>query len=194
MKKSELFCSFYFPDAYAKTGDPYQKFGFDWPKKDDLVKLCMDKKIEPKDLILEKVYWKNDGYGFSMLQLEFKGGIKSPVFKTVTADQENYRTAFVKQEKASHINLWVSENKFCERIDFSTKRANADDYGAKHDIVASMKPGRCENTEIKTYEIPDGHSIVGVFGLVGTNKYVTADMERRDWNDIRGIGFITMQI
>lgn len=96
LQQSKLFCNFYYPDKYAKTeGDPYKRFGFFWPRHEDLVKLCMTHKIEPTDLVLERISWKKDGCGFSLLQLIFKGGICSPFFKTKDCDEENYKTTHI---------------------------------------------------------------------------------------------------
>lgn len=66
-QRSQLFCDFYKPDG----DEIYEKYGFDWPKERDLIDLCVNYKIEPKDLILEKVNWIKDACGFSMLQFEF---------------------------------------------------------------------------------------------------------------------------
>jgi len=195
VKKSPLFCSFYFPDKYAQTADPYERFGFDWPKKKDLVEICMTHKIEPKDLILEKMYWIGEGHGFGMLQLCFKGGITSPAFVTHRHENPtNFSTTYVKPGRINHVRLLISENKWFERVDFTTKRNDAEGFVEATDTLATMKQCRCETVEPVYYDIPEGHSIVGVYGLSSTNKYITPDMTERKWSEFRGIGFITMDI
>jgi hypothetical protein len=77
--KSKLFVNFYYPDQYEKQhGDPFKRFGFDWPQRDDLIDLCMKHNCEPKDLVLDRLHWIREGCGYGMLQLGFKGGIVSP--------------------------------------------------------------------------------------------------------------------
>ena len=43
---SKLFCDFYKPNG--EENEIYNRFGFYWPKLDDLVDLCLNNKIEPK--------------------------------------------------------------------------------------------------------------------------------------------------
>lgn len=132
-----------------------------------MVDLCMNHKISPADLVLEKVCWKKDGCGFSLLQLVFKNGITSPFFKTLGCDDENYITTLVKQDQPiRHIRMNMAENKYIESLEFLAKKENIQ----PEDILAKMKACRCGDEFI--YDVPEGHNIVGLYGLVASNKYV----------------------
>ena len=49
-QKSKLYCNFFFPNNYEKehgTEKTYEQFGFDWPKKGDLIDLCVEHESPP---------------------------------------------------------------------------------------------------------------------------------------------------
>lgn len=84
----------------------------------------MTYKIERlSDLVLERIAWKKDGCGFSLLQLIFKGNICSPFFKTKDCDSENFKTTFVSQtQPIRHVRLTTAENKYIEKIELLAKK------------------------------------------------------------------------
>ena len=204
-QRSQLFCDFYKPD-----GDKiYERFGFDWPKEQDLIDLCVNHNIEPKDLVLEKVNWIKDACGFSMLQFEFKGGIASPQFRCTKADGASYITTELEPDQtAKHIRLQIAENKFVEQLEFLNRKDGV--YAAqpgevnparRHPVEHSVMFAKCcrgnDDSQQEYIDIPEGHSIIGMFGFTKTNKYVNTELWPtgiRDWDTIRGIGFVTMKL
>lgn len=194
LEKSKLFCNFYFPDNYVKKAkqgdpDPYERFGFFWPRENDLVEICMKYDIEPKDLVLERVAWKKDGCGFSLLQLIFKGGIASPFFKTKDCEAENFKTTMVDQSKPiKHVRLMTAENKYVEKLEFLAKKDDIQDS----DILAKLKACGCGEPVI--WDVPEGHRLVGLYGLVASNKYVAEGVEQYDFDTIRGLGFLSLKL
>lgn len=97
VKFSKLYGDFYYPEEFkGDLYEPNEGFGFLWPKEDDLVNICIDNNIKISDLVLEKVCWKAEGCGFSMLQLVFKNGITSPPFSVNGCDTEEFKTSNIK--------------------------------------------------------------------------------------------------
>jgi hypothetical protein len=188
-KRSQLFCDFYKPDG----DDCYEKFGFDWPKEKEMLELCVQHNIEPKDLILEKVNWIKDSCGFAMIAFEFKGGICSPQFACDKVDGDSYLTSVVDTNKTSkHIRLRVAEDKFVEQLEFVTKKPHTEADRVMHAYCCKKGTGADQY-----FDIPEGHRIVGVYGLTKTNKYVNTEYWPdgiRKWDTIRGIGFVTMNL
>lgn len=213
---SELFCTFYKPDKFQD--EPYdkfdfetepeptapkvegtveegkeppvkRKFGFFWPKYDDMVELCLKHDIEPKDLRLKKIAWKKDGCGFSLLKLIFKDvnnktGIESPFFTCKDVDEDAYITSEICQELPIHkVALNIAENKYIEYLKFFDKHDNE---------IGKMAPCKCAPQD-QEFVVPEGHSIVGLYGLSSSNKYVQNN-EPRHFDSFRGLGFITMDL
>lgn len=163
-KRSQLFCDFYKPDG----DDPYKEFGFDWPKENEMLELCVQHNIEPKDLILEKVNWIKDSCGFAMIAFEFKGGICSPQFACDKVDGDSYLTSVVDTNKTTrHIRLRVAEDKFVEQLEFVTKKQHTEADRVMHAYCCKKGTGADQY-----FDVPEGHRIVGVYGLTKTNKYV----------------------
>lgn len=149
----------------------------------------MTHKIEPTDLVLERISWKKDGCGFSLLQLIFKGGICSPFFKTKDCDEENYKTTHISQSQPiRHVRMMLAENKYIEKIEFLAKKEDIQ----PEDILGKMKACSCGEEFI--WDVPEGQSIVGLFGLVASNKYVAEGVAQYDFDHIKGLGFLTLKL
>ena len=179
-RQSKLFASHYIPEQH--NGDPYKQFGFAWPRKEDLVNLMVEYDIQMKDLILEKVQWKREGCGFSMIQLVFKGGITSPAFKVKDCDEEDFVTSNINQsKKVNFVKVRVCDNKIVENMFFLTDKVA--DPKPDH-ILGKVEPCRCGEDE--WLELNADQHIVGLYGITSN--------EDRSFDNIRGIGFITMNI
>ena len=136
-QKSRLYCNFYFPNYYEKehgTEKTYAEFGFDWPKKNDLIDLCVEHEIPPNLLVLDRVMWKKDGCGFGMIQLGFNSNsnpIVSPQFcckkhfegEEKNQPAENFTTTYLRHDKGplKQISVNVSEEKYFENIGLLTQ-------------------------------------------------------------------------
>lgn len=192
---SKLFCDFYKPNG--EENEIYNRFGFYWPKLDDLVDLCLNNEIEPKDLILEKVLWVKNACGFEALKFEFKGGkkgaIQSPMFKCQRCDGDVFFTTVLEGGKQpKYVRLQIGENKFLEQMEFKS----AKDKNAESSILKAYCCKKDTN-EDEWFEVPAGHNLVGLFGFTSTNKYVDEAHWPdgvRQWDTIRGFGFITMNL
>ena len=55
-----------------------------------------------------------------------------------------------------------------------------------------MKACNCGDDEV--FDVPEGHLVMGIFGLTKTDKNTYDYKPIRDLDNIRGLGFITMQI
>lgn len=69
--------------------------------------------------------------------------------------------------------------------------AKKDDIQAA-DILAKVKACSCGEPTI--WDVPEGHNIVGLFGLVASNKYVQDGVDQYDFDTIRGLGFLTLKL
>ena len=95
----------------------FEKYGFYWPHQADLIDLFLQKpNFKLADLVLEKICWKRKDCGFSMIQLVFKNGITSPVFKVQEDDGEDYITSKVKPGRIESVKIKVCENKLIEKF------------------------------------------------------------------------------
>jgi hypothetical protein len=186
--KSKLYCDFYYPDRYEKANGKeatYNAFGFDWPQENDMLDMCVKYQIEPKDFRLDRIMWKKDGCGFGMLQLGFGEETKcivSPQFRCERHDEENFMTTYLKHDKGrlNHISVNVAEEKFVENIGLLHAHAaglplaaqqNGQPCQPDDNVIAKLLPCKgCGQDQI--YNIPAGHSLVGIFGFLKTNKYL----------------------
>lgn len=174
--------------------DKYKKFGFYWPTQDDLVKLGTDRPdFRMEDLVLEKICWKRQGCGFSMLQLVFRNGISSPVFTCHGFNAEDYITSVVKPGEIKCIKLKVFEKKICEKFQLLYEKIEGKDADKK-DILGKADPCNCGTEEFYMIDQPARNKIVGIFGIMATDSYCLAEAPIRHFDNIRGLGFITMNI
>ena len=81
----------------------------------------------------------------------------------------------------------VQEEKYMEQIEFLTK---------KDDIQPEDSLGKayaCKHGADEFFDVPEGHSIIGLYGFTSTNVFTEGGVERF-WDNIRGCGFITMNL
>lgn len=57
-----------------------------------------------------------------------------------------------------------------------------------------MQPCRCGKDEVFEVDIQNGYRIVGVYGLHSTDKFCWHNEKVRHLENIRSLGFITMQV
>ena len=155
-----------------------------------MVELCLKHDITPKDLRLKAIGWKKDGCGFAMLKLIFadvpgkKMGIESPPFLCHKVDGDSFITGLISQDARIHkVAMNIAENKYIEYLKI---------YDANNNMIGKMDPCKCA-PEDKEFIVPAGHSIVGLYGLTSSNKYVMDNIPRH-FDSIRGLGFITMDL
>ena len=60
----------------------------------------------------------------------------------------------------------MAENKYIESLEFLAKKENI----KPEDTLAKMKA--CSYGDEFIYDVTEGHNIVGLYGLVASNKYV----------------------
>jgi hypothetical protein len=61
---------------------------------------------------LEKICWKPEGLSFAMIQLVFRNGVSSPIFKVKDCDAQDYLTSLVKPGEIKWIKVKVEEDKY----------------------------------------------------------------------------------
>jgi hypothetical protein len=75
----------------------YKKYGFYWPTAEDIEQLARDHQdFNLNDLVLDRIRYKADGCGFTMLQLLFNKGISSPIFLANEENKDDHTTTHIK--------------------------------------------------------------------------------------------------
>lgn len=195
IKQTELYGNYYLPVGVNEE-QRYMDYGFFWPRKEDLVELGLkNPNFKITDLVLEKICWKPEGLSFSMIQLVFRNGIKSPIFQVKDCDTEDYLSSLVKPDPTKWIKLKVDAVddvvKFVVKFQFLNNKC-ADKEAEKAEIIGQV--GHYNEGEDRFYEIPAKHKIVGVFGITASNKYPPPGEKVQYYDHIRGLGFITMDL
>jgi hypothetical protein len=110
--KSEIFATHYLPVGLPEDEHYKEPYGFYWPRKKDLEELILTHpNFNIHDLNLEKICWKPEGLSFAMIQLVFRNGVSSPIFKVKGCDPEDYLSSLVKQGEINWIKLKIEGDK-----------------------------------------------------------------------------------
>ena len=197
IKQTPLYGNYYLPVGVNEE-QRYMDYGFFWPRKEDLVELGLkNPNFKIQDLILEKICWKPEGLSFSMIQLVFRNGIKSPIFHVKDCDTEDYLSSLVKpNEPIKWIKLKVDAVeedvvKFVVKFQFLNVKSEGKE-AEKAEIIGQV--GHYNEGDDKFHSIPAKHKIVGVFGITASNKYPPPGEKVQYYDHIRGLGFITMDL
>lgn len=210
-RESKMYASHYLPEEMTPLEklneeqriDGFKKFGFYWPTKADLQQLAKDHPgFMLSDLVIDRIRFKKDGCGFTMLQLVFQKGIISPAFLSHRFDEEqeteeNYLTAQFKKGEPKCIRVRVGDNQYVEKLQFLSTIVENPEPLKKRDerVIAEVKACSCGEDEV--FEIDpksEGYAVVGLFGIHKTDKNCWDDEPVRNLDSIRALGFITMRI
>jgi hypothetical protein len=121
-----------------------------------MIDLCSAHQIQAKDLVLERILWRGEYCGFSMLQLEFRGGVKSPQFAVKSNDSDNesscdenvHSSEINRPTQVKHVRIRVCEDKFVERFELLAKREDVQ----QSDVLC--KAHACYHGENFVWDLP----------------------------------------
>lgn len=91
-------------------------------------------------------------------------------------------------KRTNHVRVRCAENRYVEAFDFLAKKDNLQEA----DILGQCEAHTCGEYQI--FDVPEGHNIVGVFGLMSSTKFGTEQEPVKKFDTIRGLGFITMNL
>lgn len=123
----------------------YKKYGFYWPTEQDLLQLAAENpKFNLSDLVIEKIRWKKECCGFSMIQLVFSKGVCSPVFKVHDGDETDFLTTNIRNPKeVRYVHVRTAENKYVEKLRFLSEKFPLNEKIPKEKLLADISPCRC---------------------------------------------------
>lgn len=137
------------------------------------------------------------------MQLIFKNGLVSREFafekeekkkpeneEKKEDDYEEYDddtiTAVVREGPINFIRLNFANHKVFERVQLLSKKPDDPNFKADEDILCSFGDVYYQQVE-HVFKVPDGHKIVGFYGIIDDNDHLT-------YKEIRKIGFLTALI
>lgn len=114
--------------------------------------------------------------------------------KSNGADYHTTQFKYDHSHQVKCIRVRVAEEKFVEKLQFLNKTATAEEEIKKNDerVIAQLKP--CECGDDVLFNVPEGYTVVGFFGLTSTDKFSWKPNKPRQLDHVRGLGFITMKL